>query len=92
MSAPFDPRKDELNLARHGVSLSFGFEVLRGRLVEFEDERFEYGERRLVCFGEVDGRLFVCVYTVRSTGPRMISVRKANERERKRYGSPTPRS
>jgi uncharacterized DUF497 family protein len=37
----------------------------------------------------VAGRLHVCVYTVRADGPRIISVRKANDRERKRYGGKT---
>ena len=51
------------------------------------DTRFDYGEERLVCFGYYrEGRLHVCVYTVREDTFRMISVRKANNREIKRYG------
>lgn len=89
MARDFDPEKNERNLRERGLSLAVGFEVLAGRVAEFEDTRFDYGERRLVCFGVVTGRLHVCVYIVRDDGPRMISVRKANERERKRYGGET---
>ena len=86
MSGDFDFGKNERNLRERGLSLAVGFAVLAGRVVEFEDTRFDYGERRLVCFGPVAGRLHVCVYTLRDDGPRIISVRKANERECKRYG------
>ncbi len=85
MTNSFDPEKDKLNRARHGLSLAFGHDVLEGRVTEFEDDRFDYGERRMVCFGDVDGRLYACVYTVRADGPRIISVRKANDREQKRF-------
>ena len=86
MSGEFDPDKNERNLRERGLSLAVGFEVLAGRVVEFEDTRFDYGERRLVCFGPVAGRLHDCVYTLRDDSPRIISVRKANERECRRYG------
>tara|TARA_R100001086_G_scaffold169863_1_gene92631 strand:- start:47 stop:325 length:279 start_codon:yes stop_codon:yes gene_type:complete len=86
MVEPFDPDKDARNRLERGLSLSVGFEVIDGALIQFEDIRFDYGERRIVCFGEVAGRLHVCVYTVRESGPRIISVRKANAREQKRFG------
>ncbi|MEH6718593.1 MAG: BrnT family toxin [Aurantimonas endophytica] len=86
MVEPFDPEKDARNRLERGVPLSLGFDVIAGALVEFEDTRHDYGERRLVCFGEVSGRLYACVYTVQESGPRIISVRKANSREQKRFG------
>lgn len=89
MVEPFDPEKDVRNRREHGVSLSLGFDVIAGALVEFEDTRRDYGERRIVCFGEVSCRLYACVYTVRESGPRIIPVRKANSREQKRFGRRT---
>ncbi len=50
------------------------------------DSRFEYGEVRQVAFGFIGNRLFVCVYADRKAERRVISLRKANEREIKRYG------
>jgi len=50
------------------------------------DDRFDYGEVREVAFGYIQGRLFVCVYADRDAERRVISLRKANKREVKRYG------
>ncbi len=86
MKISFDPRKDAANQRDHHLPLAFGERVLAGRVLEFRDTRFDYGEERLVCFGYVEGRLHVCVYTVREDTFRMISVRKANAREIRRYG------
>ena len=55
------------------------------RMIE-PDRRYEYGEERFRLYGRIEGRLFVVVYTVRSETIRIISARKANKRERKRYG------
>jgi uncharacterized DUF497 family protein len=38
-------------------------------------------------YGRVAGRLFVITYTRRETATRIISARKANARERDRYGA-----
>lgn len=86
MNADFDPAKDAANRASHGLSLAFCPMVLADadRLV-FRDDRSDYGEERFVCFGAVDGRVHVAVYTVRGNVYRFISVRKANARETRRY-------
>lgn len=55
------------------------------RMIE-PDRRYEYGEERFCLYGEIEERLFVVVYTVRRETIRIISARKANKRERKRYG------
>lgn len=82
----FDDAKDEANLAKHGVSLALLSAVLDGETVTFPDERFNYGEARYVTFGYVDRRLHVAVWTLRGDAVRALSVRKANDREQKRYG------
>ena len=55
------------------------------RRVERDDRR-EYGEERFRLYGRVAGRLFVITYTRRERATRVISARKANARERGRYG------
>jgi uncharacterized DUF497 family protein len=45
------------------------------------DDRFVYGETRLIARGLINGRLFVCVFTDRGKARRIISLRKANRRE-----------
>jgi uncharacterized DUF497 family protein len=50
-----------------------------------EDQRFHYGEPRLQVLGAVDGRVLFAVCTWRSGVCRLISARRANARERRRY-------
>ncbi len=50
-----------------------------------DDDRKDYGERRRVAYGRIEGRLFVCVFTDREDVRRIISLRKANSRERRAY-------
>ena len=86
MSADFDPKKDAANIKKHGVSLSEGDGVLSDPLaLTVEDESAE-GEQRFVTIGmNVFGVLMVVVHTPRSKGPRVISVRKPDLRERRNY-------
>jgi uncharacterized DUF497 family protein len=76
-----DPAKDAVNRAKHGVSLFAAERLLSGPHVVEIDDRFEYGEQREIATGEIGGRLFVCVYTLRGDVYRIISLRKANQRE-----------
>ena len=86
MNIEFDRTKDAANHAKHGVSLSFGAEVLADtNRLDVLDTRFDYGEDRFVSYGEVSGRVWVCVYAPRLDSLRIISVRKANARETERY-------
>jgi uncharacterized DUF497 family protein len=82
MEVEFDPKKDEANIAKHGVPLLFGVAVLNNVIGEKVDRRWDYGEERVNAFGVVNGKLFVCTYTMRGTARRFISVRIANKRER----------
>jgi uncharacterized DUF497 family protein len=81
-----DPAKDLANRAKHGVSLALAEVLFAGPHVSMTDDRFEYGEVREVAFGLISDRLFVCVYADRKAERRVISLRKANMREVKRYG------
>lgn len=50
-----------------------------------QDTRHSYGEDRYQLIGRIEERLFVLVYTPRHDAIRIISARKANSREVKRY-------
>jgi uncharacterized DUF497 family protein len=50
-----------------------------------QDHRFIYGEDRYELIGRIEGRLYVVIYTPRDDRVRIISARKANSRELKRY-------
>jgi len=53
------------------------------------DTRHDYGEERFELMGLIEGRLYVVVYTVRGSLVRIISARKANQREIKHYENRT---
>lgn len=86
MEISFDPEKDEKNRRERGISLAVGEEIIRNRITTFLDDRRDYGEDRYVSFGYAQGRLHVCVFTIRNEAFRIISVRKANDREVRKYG------
>jgi len=81
----FDPVKDAINQAKHGLSLAdaAGFELATA-VVEI-DERFDYGEVRYRAFGRVDGQARCMVFTRSSDAIRIISYRCAHEKEIRRY-------
>jgi len=82
----FDQAKDKANRAKHGVSLALAEVLFAGPHVSVTDDRFDYGEVRAIAFGRINGRLFACVFVYRGSARRIISLRKANSREVKRYG------
>ena len=61
-------------------------EVLAGATLTVEDDRQDYGEDRSITIGFLDGTMVVLVWTPRDATHRIISMRKANERERTLYG------
>jgi uncharacterized DUF497 family protein len=81
----YDLAKDEVNLDKHGVSLADadGFEWETA--VVREDTRKQYAEQRFEATGYIGQRLHVMIYCLRSDAVRIISLRKANYREEKRY-------
>lgn len=59
--------------------------VSEGDTLDVIDNRFDYGEERVITVGHLDGRLVVVVWTERGDARHIISMRKANEREKKRF-------
>ncbi len=81
----FDTRKDEVNVAKHGVSLNLARELDWDRALVWVDERVEYGESRLIALAPKAGRLYYIAFVVRGETHRIISLRRANRREVKHY-------
>lgn len=81
----FDPAKNDRNIRERGLPLALGSVVLENLIGEIEDVRRDYGERRMIAFGMVAGRLLCAVYTRRGTTVRIISLRKANTTEVQRW-------
>ena len=54
--------------------------------VVIEDRRIDYGETRFIAYGLIDNRLHTLWFTMRGSVLRAIGLRKANRRERTKYG------
>jgi uncharacterized protein len=83
----FDPVKDDINRAKHGISLAEAAGFDWDTALEREDDRFDYGEVRFVAIGRIDARLYVMVFTEGSDDEavRIISLRPAEKHETRFY-------
>ena len=81
----WDNDKNRDNLVKHGLSFEDAEHVFDGPTFTFEDTRFDYGERRYITFGLLNGRLVVIAHTPRGAKIRVVSMRKGNKREQKTY-------
>ena len=81
----WDRKKNRENLRKHGLSFEDTHRVFEGETVTFLDDRVDYGEKRYITLGELVGRVVVIAHTLRGETIRIISMRKANGREKKIY-------
>ncbi len=87
MKIEFDPDKRNRTLIERGLDYTRAVEIFLGKHLTNEDSRKDYLEHRFQTIGWLDGRLVVVVWTPRGSSRRIISMRKANEREIARIGS-----
>ena len=86
MKFELDADKQAINLRKHSIDLRDAANVfLDMHRLDAADERKDSGEERRLVVGTVENRVWVVVYTRRADAIRLISARKANEREQKRY-------
>ena len=86
MSPEFDPRKNAANIAKHGVSLAEGDGVLMDPLaITIEDDSAESEARHVTIGTNFRGALMGVVWTEREEDVLVISVRKAEPKERRQY-------
>lgn len=85
MEIAFDPEKRAKTIAVRGLDFARAGEVFAGRHFTAEDTREDYSEPRYITVGKLDGRMVVIVWTPRGESRRIISMRKANDREQTGY-------
>jgi uncharacterized DUF497 family protein len=88
MKIEFDPAKNAANpanLAKHGVSLALACELDWESALVWLDERFEYGELRIIALAPKSKILYYVAFVNRGEVRRIISLRRANRREVRRY-------
>ena len=87
MRIEFDPAKDSANTAKHGVSLGLASQLEWGSALVWTDGRKGYGEARQSALGLIGERLYFVAFVDRADVRRVISLRKANNREKLHYAN-----
>ncbi len=74
-----------MTLDHRGLDMARASEVFAGATLTSADDRKNCGEPRFITIGKLEGRMVVIVWTPRSEEQRIISIRKANDREKEHY-------
>jgi uncharacterized DUF497 family protein len=86
MDFEWDEAKSDLCRKSRNFDFAYVISIFIDPLLVIEkDQRWDYGEDRFKATGAIEGRIFVVIYTKRVSAIRVISARRANRREVKRY-------
>ena len=85
MEIEYDTNKRQKTLNERGLDFERCNQVFNGPHIDIPDTRIEYEEERIITFGFLDSREVVIVWTTRGEKCRIISMRKANEREQQTF-------
>ncbi|MCG7599723.1 BrnT family toxin [Halomonas sp. McH1-25] len=91
MRIEFDPDKSARNERERGLPFTVAERFDWEGALYAEDMRYDYPERRFVALGRIGQRVHVVCFTPIDGGVRIISFRKANAREVRRYEQATDR-
>jgi uncharacterized protein len=87
MPVTYDPAKSERNEAERGLAFSLVEEFDWSAALIAEDTRRDYDEQRYQALGMIGEYLHMLVFTPRDGAVHVISLRRANHRERTRYAA-----
>lgn len=85
MKITYDEAKRTRTLKERGLDFGDCAEVFAGPRYEAPDDRRDYGEPRIVTVGFLRGRMVIVIWTPHADARRIISMRKANDREKARF-------
>jgi uncharacterized DUF497 family protein len=85
MRITYDRAKREQTLRTRGMDFKDAKHVFAGRTLDREDDRVDYGEVRMQTVGYLNGRMVMIVWTLRGAARRIISMRKCNAKEQKKF-------
>jgi uncharacterized protein len=86
MEFAWNPAKCAKNIAERGIDFADAVVGLAAPMRKVAvDNRKAYGEERYNMLAKVNGRVFHLTYTERGKVTWIISARKANKREQRRY-------
>ena len=81
----WDEEKNKTNIKKHQIDFNDAKDIFQGVRLTAIDSRRNYGETRKISIGTIGNNVCVVVYTEREGVKRIISARKANQRERKHF-------
>jgi len=87
MRFTYDPAKSERNIAERGLAFDLAEDFDWSTALIAEDSRQDYPERRYQALGVIAAHLHMLVFTPRDGAVHVISLRRANQRERNRYAA-----
>jgi uncharacterized DUF497 family protein len=85
MRIEFDPTKEAINRAKHGVSLSRANDLDWDAALVWIDERFHYSELRMIALAPETNILYYVAFVERGAVRRVISLRRATRQEVRHY-------
>lgn len=85
MKIEFDSGKRDRTLLERGLDFADAGSIFEGVHFTAQDARVDYDEDRFITVGWLHARLVVLVWTPRGEVRRIISMRKANDREKTLY-------
>jgi uncharacterized DUF497 family protein len=85
MELEWDEVKRRANYAKHGLDFRDVEKVFQEMTLTAEDDRQDYGEKRFISLGKLEDMVVVVVHTERREKTRIISMRRANQKERQAY-------
>jgi uncharacterized DUF497 family protein len=83
----FDPNKNARNIVERGLPFTRVEDFDWATALIAEDKRKDYAEIRHQALGYIDEHLYVLICTFRGNTLHIISLRRANQRERNRYAT-----
>ena len=85
MAITYDSVKRDRTLRERKLDFNDATKVFAGWTIDIPDLRRDYREPRTNTVGYLHGRKVVICWTPRGNDRRIISMRKANDREKARY-------
>jgi uncharacterized DUF497 family protein len=85
MAITYDPAKRGRTLRERGLDFERSEEVFAELTIDIPDLRRDYGEPRINSVGHLDRRMVIVCWTPRGNARHIISMRKANDREKALY-------
>ena len=92
MEISYDADKRAKTFAERGLDFDDAVQVFAGSTITIDDDRRQYGERRFQTIGYLNDRLVMIVWTARNEVRHVISMRKCNDREKKKFEARVDRS